>query len=86
MTMKTNKKQEIVVKTKKSVLVSLILTFFFGPLGMLYSTVGGAIIMLIVSAVVGFITMGFGLFFTWPICMIWGAIAAARGNKQTVQL
>ena len=74
--------QQIIVMPTKSVAISLILTFFFGALGMLYSTIWGAIIMIIVSILVATITLGMGLFLVWPICMIWGALAAASYNKK----
>ncbi|MGV4439330.1 hypothetical protein ACQ1PL_07510 [Ornithobacterium rhinotracheale] len=76
------KKKVIIIKERKSVGLSLLLTFFFGPLGMLYSTISGAIIMLIISIVLSVITLGFSLFLTWPICMIWGAMAAKSYNKD----
>jgi|AZIC01.1.fsa_nt_gi hypothetical protein len=74
--------QRIIVTSTKSVGISLILTFLFGSLGMLYSTIWGAIIMTIVSIIVGTITLGMGLFLVWPICMIWAAMAAASYNKK----
>lgn len=74
--------QRIIVASTKSVGISLILTFFFGALGMLYSTIWGAVIMIIVTIIVGTITFGMGLFLLWPICMIWGAFAAASYNKK----
>ncbi|MDB2705209.1 hypothetical protein N9Y67_01560 [Pseudomonadota bacterium] len=74
--------QRIIVASTKSVGISLILTFFFGPLGMLYSTILGAIIMIIVSILIGIVTFGTGVFLIWPICMIWGAFSAASYNKK----
>ena len=77
--------QQVVVNVTlptKSIVVSLLLTFFFGPLGMLYSTVIGAIVMLIISVIVGIVTFGIGLVFTQPICMIWGAIAVNSYNNK----
>ncbi|MBU1171762.1 MAG: hypothetical protein KKD44_19590 [Proteobacteria bacterium] len=74
--------QHIIVSSPKSMGISLILTFLFGPLGMLYSTILGGIIMMVVTFVVGLITLGFGVLITWPICMIWGAIAVSSSNKQ----
>jgi len=65
----------------KSVVTSLVLTFFFGPLGLFYSTITGGVTMLIVSFVAAAVTMGFSLFITWPICMIWGAMAATNHNN-----
>ncbi len=73
----------VVVQTK-SVAISLLLTFFFGPLGMLYSTVGGAIAMILISIVVSVVTFGVGLILTWPICMIWGAVAASQHNQRAI--
>ena len=63
---------------KKSALVAFLLTFFFGPLGMFYSTVVGAIVMIIVSLVVGVLTLGLGLAVTWPICIVWACVAASN--------
>lgn len=67
----------------KSVLVAFLLAFFLGPLGMLYATVSGGLIMMVVSIVVGIFTLGFGLVVTWPICVIWACIAASNQNKKT---
>ena len=77
-------KQVIVVSPTKSMGVSILLTVFFGPLGMLYSTVPGAIIMIILSLIVAVFTVGIGLIFTWPICIVWGAIATSSHNKKLV--
>ncbi|AFL86769.1 hypothetical protein Terro_0422 [Terriglobus roseus DSM 18391] len=65
---------------RKSVVLSLVLTFFFGPFGMLYSTVTGAIVMLVLYVVLGIPTLGWAIAALHPIAMIWGAIAASRSN------
>ncbi len=70
----------VIVTSSKSVGLALILTFFFGPLGMLYSTVAGALIMFVVTLVATLFTFGLALIITWPICMIWGGLAAASHN------
>jgi len=62
----------------KSLLLAFLLPFFFGPLGMLYTTVVGALVMLVISAVVGGLTAGLGLIATWPICVLWSCLAARR--------
>jgi len=77
--------QQIIVTSTKSIAISLILTFLFGALGMLYSTIWGAIIMIVVSIIVATVTLGMGLFLVWPICMIWGALAAASYNKKLLE-
>ena len=66
---------------RKSVLLSLVLTFFLGPFGMLYSTIPGAIIMLVLYIGLGIITFGWALAALHPIAMIWGAVAADRANR-----
>jgi len=66
----------------KSVGVAVLLSIFFGPLGMFYSTVLGGSIMLIVSIIIGLLTLGLGLIVTWPICVIWAAVAANKANAK----
>jgi hypothetical protein len=63
---------------RKSVLVAFLLAFFFGPIGMLYSTVFGAFVMFFLNMVVAVLTFGTGLLITWPIGCIWAASAASR--------
>ncbi len=65
---------------QKSVVLSLVLTFFFGPFGMLYSTVIGAIVMLVLYLAIGIPTLGWGLTVLHPMAMIWGAIAASKAR------
>jgi hypothetical protein len=64
--------------------ISILLTVLFGPLGMLYSTIPGAIIMAVISVILGVITLGIGLLITWPICIIWGAVATSSYNKKLI--
>jgi len=73
----------------KSVGVAIVLTLFFGPFGMLYSTVSGALIMLAVLFFGGFLAFGLFWFVLWPIAwvgsMVWGALAASRSTPQVVR-
>ena len=66
---------------RKSVLLSLVLTFFFGLFGMLYSTVPGAVVMLVLYVALGIPTLGWAIAGLHPIAMIWGALAAHRANQ-----
>lgn len=82
----TNENVNVVVtKSPKSMGISIALTLFFGPLGMFYSTIAGAIIMIIIDVIVGIFTMGFGLLLTWPIQVIWAAIATSSYNKKLMR-
>ncbi|CAL2084285.1 hypothetical protein [Tenacibaculum dicentrarchi] len=81
---------------QKSVGISLLLTIFLGPLGLLYSTNTGFIVMLIFNIFLAIITtistlfLGFlGLFILifgfsviWIIQIIWGIIAVNNYNSQ----
>lgn len=80
----------IVNNSQKSSGVAFILGLVFGPLGMLYATVPGAILMFlfmtIVGFIVGFATFGFGLAVFLPlsfvICGIWAAVSSNRKNMN----
>ena len=72
----------MVVMPTKSVGISILLTFFFGPLGIFYSSIVGGAVMLVLSIIVAIFTFGFGLFITWPICILWGALAAKNYNER----
>jgi hypothetical protein len=88
----------VVVAPTKSVALAVILAVFFGPLGMLYVTVPGALIMMaayfctaLFVGCLGALTVGVGLVIGIPIwffihltCVIWAALAA-RSYNQKVQ-
>jgi hypothetical protein len=82
----------VMVSRQKSVGVAFVLTFLFGPLGMLYSTVRGALIMLGVlflgGFVAGVVTLGLAWLVWWPLVwvgsIVWGCIAA--GEAPTAQV
>lgn len=74
----------VVVSETRSVGVAILLTVLFGPLGMLYSTVAGALVMIAVSIVLAFFTLGFSILLTWPISILWGALAASTHNQRVI--
>ena len=67
---------------RKSVAGAVFLAFLIGPLGMLYSTVTGAIVMFFVNIAAVVLTLGLGLIVTIPIGMIWAGVAASSHNDQ----
>lgn len=72
----------IQVGSHKSVAGAVVLALLFGPLGMLYATVVGALVMFFVNLLVVFVTLGLGLIFTIPIGAVWAGIAASNHNKR----
>lgn len=63
-------------KPPKSIALAILLTVFLGPLGMTYSTISGALCMAVLSTLAIVFTGGFGLYVTWPLCIVWAGIAA----------
>jgi hypothetical protein len=74
-------KNVVIIKQEKSIGLAMLLAFLFGPLGLLYVSIVGGILMLIISIVVAILTFGLGLLITWPLCIVWGGLAAARYNE-----
>jgi sterol desaturase/sphingolipid hydroxylase (fatty acid hydroxylase superfamily) len=66
----------------RSVGAALVLTFFFGPLGLLYVSILGGILLSIVAAVVVILTLGLA----WPVfvlvSMIWAGISASNQHSK----
>lgn len=76
----------IVVNKQKSAAIAILLTIFFGPLGLLYSSVIGGVVMIILGLVIGLITFGIGLVVVWVGSIIWAAVAVAMINKKQDKL
>ncbi|WP_298128425.1 hypothetical protein [Ferrovum sp.] len=80
----------IVHQEPKNLAVAVILTLIFGPLGMLYATISGGLIMGAVNLlilVISFLTFGIGSVFfliTWPVCVIWTIISVNTQNKKAL--
>ncbi len=72
----------IQVGSPKSVVGAVLLALFFGPLGMLYATVPGALIMFLINIPLAIATLGLGLLITLPICAIWAGVAASSYNSR----
>lgn len=76
--------QQIIINARKSksVVLAVILAFLFGPIGMFYATVSGALIMIGANLVL-YIPTGaiFNLFISPFICAIWAGISADNANK-----
>jgi len=79
--------QEGTLAERKSVGLALLLAYFFGPFGMLYSTVTGAIIMGGVMGAIMIYYMYTHVFFldvAWLTCMIWACVAASQSGEKSV--
>ena len=74
--------QVVVAKTEKNLGIAVVLAAIFGPLGLFYASIIGGFIMVAVSFLVGLLTFGVGLLFTWPLCILWAYLATKRYNAK----
>jgi hypothetical protein len=72
----------VVTGQPKSVSVAVMLALLFGPLGMLYSTGFGALVMFLVNLALVIPTFGLALLGTVPVCAIWAGHAASEHNRR----
>lgn len=74
----------VVAKPEKSVPAALVLTFLFGPLGLLYASVWGGIILILTAIVTLPLTAGLAALILWPASLIWAVLAAMASKRQAV--
>ena len=67
---------DLVQPAYKSVWIAVLLAALFGPLGMVYSTVTGALVMFAVSVFLRLFVGGILVWLIWPVCIFWAAMAA----------
>lgn len=72
----------VIVGKQKSVGVAFILAFFFGPLGLLYASITGGVVMFILGVIISIVTLGIGLILVWITCIIWAVVAANNANSK----
>ena len=72
----------MVGSNQKSVGVAFLLAFLFGPLGLLYASVSGGIIMFILTLIIGIFTLGIGFILGWIGSIIWAIVAVNNHNQK----
>lgn len=72
----------IVVGKNKSVGVAFLLAFLFGPLGLLYASILGGIVMFLGGIILFFLIPIVGGILAWIGCIIWAVIAANQENAK----
>lgn len=73
----------VYVGKQKSVGTAFLLAFLFGPLGLLYASVIGGVVMFVVGIILFFLIPIVGGIFAWVGCIIWAVIAAQKANKPS---
>lgn len=67
---------------EKSQFTGFLLTLFFGPLGLFYSSMPATLGFVIASLAFGAVTMGFAIFLIWPISIIVGFFTVSNHNSK----
>lgn len=66
----------------KNLTTSLLFSIFLGPLGLLYATTRGGIMMLIIAFVVISCKLPVPIMIMWVSCSVWSTLATNRYNHQ----
>jgi hypothetical protein len=67
---------------QRNIGTALGLTLLLGPVGMVYSTIPGAIVMSIVSLAAPYFLGRWALFIVWPVCLVWAGYAAWKSGQM----
>lgn len=74
-----NQQKVVYVSRPKSVGLAFFLAFLFGPLGLLYASPMGSIILFILSIISFFVLPLIGAIIIWIASMIWAVVTAQQG-------
>lgn len=66
----------------KSVAVALLFTAILGPLGLLYASFWGGVLMIILGVIVCSSRLFFPILLVWIISCIWGVRAVEKYNRN----
>lgn len=74
--------QPVAIVQPKSATTAGLLAFFFGPIGMLYSTWVGALTMFLINLVLIWFTAGLILVLTLPVGVVWAVMSVNEHNRR----
>lgn len=70
----------------KSVAVALIFSVVLGPVGLLYSSVWGGVLMIMLAIIAASGKMLFPMFVVWVGCCVWSVAAVEKHNRSLLHL
>ena len=70
------------IGAEKNVGVAIILAVLFGPLGLLYSSVLGGVLLFLISLVLVPITLGLAIPVIWVLCILDAILASVSHNSK----
>jgi hypothetical protein len=65
----------------KDVRTSVLLALLLGPLGLMYTSIGGGLFALFLMIVLGLFTVGIGVVPVWLLCVLWAYLSASHSRQ-----
>lgn len=72
----------IQIEKPKSMIAAFLLAFIFGPVGLLYATVAGGLVMIVIALIAMPLTGFLAGFMIWPVCWLWALVAAGMSKSR----
>ena len=69
----------------KNVAGALLFSVFLGPVGLLYASAIGGIIMIMIGFIIACTKLIVPIIFVWLICCIWAVLAVNRYNQKIIR-
>lgn len=79
------KNVSVVINPLRSPAAALLLCLFFGPLGVIYTSVWGAVILLFLTLIAIGSHSVYPIALMWILSCFWGVIAANRHNRRIME-
>ena len=83
--MTQNQRVARAIINKKSMGLAFLLTFFLGPFGVLYVSILGGILFILVAGVVSLVTFGWAVPIFWFVSIIWAMLAVRSHNERLIE-
>jgi len=64
----------------KDVRTSVLLALFLGPVGLMYTSIGGGLFTLFLLVVLGLFTVGIGVIPVWLLSVLWAYLSATHSQ------
>lgn len=72
-----------VIVKQKSAGLAFLLVFLFSPLGLLYASILGGVVMFFVGLIFFFILPLIAPILCWIVCIVWAIVGSQNANKIT---
>jgi hypothetical protein len=60
---------------------AVLIAFFLGPVGLMYTSIGAGLFTLFLLIVLGLFTVGIGIVPVWLLCVLWAYLSASHARQ-----